>query len=146
MNVDIKLCYIDMYRSCLMFYPQPCLFFVCSSAVQCMGLVFACCICVQVVYIAELKQSVSASSSSRCSWLHLLRPLLINSGRTRLCILDPEIHLVAGREILRCEVVRGCPHFVLRWCLHLCHMISWFFNKLYYEVIYLALGDEVALC
>jgi hypothetical protein len=81
--------------------------------VQCMGLVFACCICVQVVYIAELKQSVSASSSSRCSWLHLLRPLLINSGRTRLCILDPEIHLVAGREILRCEVVRGCPPILL---------------------------------
>jgi hypothetical protein len=56
------------------------------------GLVFACCLCVQVVYIAELNQSVSAFSYYRCSWLHLLRPLLINSGRTRFCILDPEIH------------------------------------------------------
>jgi hypothetical protein len=38
-----------------MFYPLPCLFSVCSSDMSSMVLVFACCICVQVEYIAELK-------------------------------------------------------------------------------------------
>jgi hypothetical protein len=103
------------------------------------GLVFACCLCVQVVYIAELNQSVSAFSSYRCSWLHLLRPLLINSVGRGFAFLIPKSISGGARD----PKMRGAA---LSWCLHLCHMITWFFNKLYDEVIYLDLGDEVAPC